>query len=133
MGFRCKECRKEIEDEHYFKCNECEGFNICKGCRQTINHEHKLIKTKQEYQYEDNNEANKDPKERLRRLMDNFENQKIDKVIAKEIPTRFHYTKVEAEDYGISDEMLLLLDDRKLNQYVPLKKLAPYNEKVKIY
>ena len=65
-------------------------------------------------------------------MIDNYENQKIDKVIAKEIPTRFHYTKVEADDYGVNDEMLLLLDDRTLNQYVPLKKLAPYNEKVKL-
>ena len=72
-----------------------------------------------------------DPKEKLKTMIDNYENQKIDQIIAKNIPTRFHYAKVEPDDYGINDEMLLLLDDRNLNQYVPLKKLAPYNEKVR--
>ena len=131
MGFKCRDCKKEIEDDFYFKCNECESYNICRGCRQSCEHEHKLIKTHQEIK-EEPVETVLDPKEKLKNMIDNYENQKIDKVIAKDLPTRFHYTKVEADDYGCNDEMVLLLDDRTLNQYVPLKRLAPYNDKVNI-
>jgi len=129
LDFKCSNCKNEIEDEWYFKCNECERVNICKPCKQTFIHEHKLTKIKQEFAEE---KKIIEPKEKLKNLLDHYENQKIDKVIAKEIPTRFHYTKVEPEDFGVSEEMLFYLDDRTLNQYVPLKKLAPYNERYNV-
>ena len=40
--------------------------------------------------------------------------------------------KVEEDDFGLDDDDLLYLDDKTLNRYVPLKKLAPYKEKVLI-
>ena len=42
------------------------------------------------------------------------------------IPCRFKYRKVEPEGYGLDAEDILLADDAELNQYVSLKKLAPY-------
>ena len=42
------------------------------------------------------------------------------------IPCRFKYRKVEPEGYGLDAEDILLADDSELNQYVSLKKLAPY-------
>jgi protein KRI1 len=51
-----------------------------------------------------------------------------DKIINKSIATKFHYTKVPNEEDGLTDEMIILLDDRTLNQYLPLKKLAPYRD-----
>lgn len=42
------------------------------------------------------------------------------------IPCRFKYRKVEAEDYGLSADDILEAEDAELNQYVSLKKLAPY-------
>ena len=40
--------------------------------------------------------------------------------------TRFKYTTVPKEDYGLTEEEILLLDDRQLNKIVPLKALRPY-------
>lgn len=36
------------------------------------------------------------------------------------------YTNVEAEDFGLDDELLLYTDDKLLNNYVGLKNIAPY-------
>lgn len=42
------------------------------------------------------------------------------------MPVRFKYTRVEPVSYGLNAVDILLADDRELNRYVPLKKLAPY-------
>lgn len=42
------------------------------------------------------------------------------------MPTRFKYTEVEPETYGLSATDILMLTDKELNAYVSLKKLAPY-------
>lgn len=43
-----------------------------------------------------------------------------------DLPTRFKYTKVEADTYGLSPAEILLADDKDLNEYLGLRKLAPY-------
>lgn len=35
---------------------------------------------------------------------------------------------VPAESYGLSDEQILYGDDKELNKYISIKKLAPYQE-----
>ena len=44
------------------------------------------------------------------------------------MPTRFKYREVEANDYGLSTQEILLARDQTLKQFVSLKKMAPYNE-----
>ncbi|KAG8389740.1 hypothetical protein BUALT_Bualt01G0010100 [Buddleja alternifolia] len=46
-----------------------------------------------------------------------------------DLKTRFKYKPVKAKRYGLSPEEVLMMDDKDLNQYVSLKKLAPYEEK----
>uniref|UniRef100_A0A7N0U0Y1 Kri1-like C-terminal domain-containing protein n=1 Tax=Kalanchoe fedtschenkoi TaxID=63787 RepID=A0A7N0U0Y1_KALFE len=46
-----------------------------------------------------------------------------------DLKTRFKYTKVKPQRFGLSQEDILEIDDKKLNQYVSLKKIAPYREK----
>ncbi|EEC49987.1 predicted protein [Phaeodactylum tricornutum CCAP 1055/1] len=48
--------------------------------------------------------------------------------IVADIPTRFKYRQVEANNFGLSTEEILLARDTTLKQFVSLKKLAPYNE-----
>ncbi|KAL7208791.1 hypothetical protein ACSBR1_030508 [Camellia fascicularis] len=46
-----------------------------------------------------------------------------------DLKTRFKYRDVGAKRYGLTMEEILMLDEKELNQYVSLKKLAPYREK----
>ncbi|KAJ4971617.1 hypothetical protein NE237_004716 [Protea cynaroides] len=46
-----------------------------------------------------------------------------------DIKTRFKYTSVPSKRYGLSAAEILMMDDSELNQYVSLKKLAPYRER----
>lgn len=47
------------------------------------------------------------------------------------MPTRFKYTKVQPESFALSPVEILLATDAELNQYVGLKKLAPYRKQGK--
>ncbi|OVA17669.1 KRR1 interacting protein 1 [Macleaya cordata] len=46
-----------------------------------------------------------------------------------DLKTRFKYASVPSQRYGLSAKELLKMDDKELNDYVPLKKIAPYVEK----
>ncbi|KAF5191843.1 Kri1-like protein [Thalictrum thalictroides] len=46
-----------------------------------------------------------------------------------DLKTRFKYTSVPPQRYGLTPEEMLTTDEKELNQYVSLKKLAPYREK----
>ena len=44
------------------------------------------------------------------------------------MPTRFRYVPVAETPFGLSASEILLADDKDLNEYVGLKKLAPYRK-----
>ena len=44
------------------------------------------------------------------------------------MPTHFRYVPVTMTQYGLSASEILLADDKDLNEYVGLKKLAPYRK-----
>lgn len=54
----------------------------------------------------------------------------VDDLIAGKIPTKFHYSKVNnpQDNEELTDDMLLFLDDKTLNKFIPLKALAPYKD-----
>lgn len=45
-----------------------------------------------------------------------------------DLKTRFKYKPVQPRKFGLTPEAVLLLDEKELNQYVSLKKLAPYRD-----
>lgn len=45
-----------------------------------------------------------------------------------DLKTRFKYAKVEPNGFGLKTKQILALGDKDLNQYVSLKKIAPYRE-----
>jgi hypothetical protein len=130
---KCSRCQKIIVENKYYICNEesCANLKYCMTCRglgKNI-HDHKLskfiIKEKEESDDEQNKKTNT---EKLQALIDEKANYNIDDVIDGELGTKFHYTKVPKEDSGLTDDMLLLLDDKVLNKYLPLKKITAYND-----
>ncbi|KAI3848903.1 hypothetical protein MKX03_030190 [Papaver bracteatum] len=45
-----------------------------------------------------------------------------------DLKTRFKYAQVPPLRFGLSGKEVINMDDKELNQYVPLKKIAPYTE-----
>jgi len=43
------------------------------------------------------------------------------------VKTRFKYVNVPKENYGLTEEEILLLEDNQLNKFVSMKKLRPYH------
>ena len=129
---KCSKCQKLIVENRYYICNEesCKNLKFCKTCRGLGKHihDHKLYKfIIKENEESDNEENKKTKKEKLQELIDEKANYTIDDVIDGQLGTKFHYTKVIKEDSGLTDDMLLLLDDKILNKYLPLKKITAYN------
>lgn len=61
-------------------------------------------------------------------LMDEYYQLDYEDTIG-DLKTRFKYAKVQPNSYELETGEILTLDDTELNQYVPLKKMAPYVEK----
>lgn len=63
----------------------------------------------------------------LEGILDDYYNLDYEDLIGGgQIKTRFKYRKVAREDYGLTEDEILLLDDRQLNKIVNFKKYRPY-------
>jgi protein KRI1 len=49
-----------------------------------------------------------------------------DKIAGGTVKTRFRYTNVQQQDFGLTNEEIFMLDDKQLNSLVSLKKYRPY-------
>ena len=47
------------------------------------------------------------------------------------MPTRFHYTKVDSQAFGLAPAEILMATDAELNSYMGIKKYAPYRKEGK--
>jgi len=66
-------------------------------------------------------------KEYLDSLFEEYYNLDCEDVIGGgQVVTRFKYTKVAKEDFGLTEEEIFLLDDKQLNKLVSLKNYRAY-------
>lgn len=70
-------------------------------------------------------ESKKSTKRALEKYMEEYYNLNYEDMIG-DLPTRFKYRKVDANNFGLSPVEILLADDKDLNQVAGLKTLAPY-------
>jgi len=54
-------------------------------------------------------------------LFEEYHNLDYEDIIGDGVVTRFKYTNVNKEDFGLTNEEIFLLDDKKLNNIVSLK------------
>lgn len=68
-------------------------------------------------------------KQYLESLLEDYYNLDFEDVIGGgTVKTRFKYKKVAARDFGLTEDEILLLDDKQLNRLVGLKKYRPYKD-----
>jgi len=128
LWFMCDGCQKPIPGgKKHFDCSVCENYTLCIACFRGRRHPHKFVKRKvplncappQDLDLIDG--GNDDAVDELAQL--DFED-----VIGGDLPTRFHYRKVEANSFGLSAKDILEKPDNELNAMVSIKKLRPYRE-----
>ncbi|KAJ2821729.1 Ribosome biogenesis protein Kri1, partial [Coemansia sp. 'formosensis'] len=71
-------------------------------------------------------------KDKVSEYMDKYYQLDFEDIVGDDLPTRFKYSKVKAVDYGLTPAEILLADDKYLNDYVSVKKIAPYRPDWKI-
>lgn len=89
-----------------------------------------------DWQDAEHDDTNRYPEEESSDLVNKIESKMKEELykldyedIVAGMPTRFKYKQVEANNYGLSTEEILLARDSTLKQYVSLKNMAPYHEK----
>jgi len=103
----CDGCNKDITSKLRYDCSECQDFSVCEDCQLTVEHPHEL-KSAQD-------------------LWEEYYNLDYEELI-EDIPCKFRYRQVEPNDYGLDVNEILEWDDKTLNSYIGIKKLAPYRE-----
>ncbi|KAJ1816802.1 Ribosome biogenesis protein Kri1, partial [Coemansia sp. RSA 2598] len=71
-------------------------------------------------------------KDKVSEYLDNYYQLDFEDVVGDDLATRFKYAKVKPVDYGLTPAEILLADDKFLNEYVSVKKIATYRPDWKI-
>mmetsp|Transcript_11976 Transcript_11976/g.20219 ORF Transcript_11976/g.20219 Transcript_11976/m.20219 type:complete len:258 (-) Transcript_11976:25-798(-) len=131
----CQGCRVSLIDlsKRVFICRECspdpengEALYWCQKCRDATDHPHSLEKFKGMTE-KGGEEGNAEGRKYLEDMLQEYYDLDCeDQIDGGKIKTRFKYSQVQKEDFGLTPEEILLLDDRQLNKLVSMKKLRPF-------
>ncbi|OII77929.1 KRR1 family protein [Cryptosporidium andersoni] len=135
--WQCDQCLRGIPPGNKkFDCTICENYTLCKMCCKIVNHQHLLKKNKVPKHAnlpEGITNLSRGMTDTVEKLMDEYYGLDYEDIIGGDLRVRFKYSKVDKEDFGITLNELLELDDKELNRRVSLKALAPYRENINRY
>lgn len=131
LWFLCDGCKTPIPGgKRFFESTTMENFTLCMKCFRIRRHPGKFIRRRvpesctppQDFkgmQFGADDTA---------KSMDEYFQLDYEDIIGGDLPTRFKYRKVEADDFGIPAHVVLSKSGKELNQMVSLKKLRPYRD-----
>ena len=134
---QCSHCKKSLLElsKRIFVCETCsddisagDALLWCKKCHEETEHEHKRTKLKPGHNETKTDEVEGQETTRyLDNLFEDYHNLDCEDVIGGgTIKTRFGYQKVTKDDFGLTEEEILLMDDKALNQIVSIKHYRPF-------
>ena len=132
----CVYCRESLLDlnKRVYICREespdpeaGDAVYSCKKCKESGKDERKWEKYKGHAQAEEDGGKSGQKQKYLDKLLEEYYELDCEDVIGGgKVKARFKYRTVPKEDYGLTQEEILLLDDKQMNQLVSMKKLRPY-------
>eukprot|EP00916_Digyalum_oweni_P026653 GHVL01043753.1.p1 GENE.GHVL01043753.1~~GHVL01043753.1.p1 ORF type:complete len:541 (+),score=169.92 GHVL01043753.1:599-2221(+) len=125
--WQCDNCLQAVPGgEIRYDCLTCDNFTLCSTCAQNIEHEHQMKKF---LTADHSNPPENIKKDSLNsKLMDEYFALDYEDIIGTDLPTRFKYCSVKPNSYGLTPQELLEWDDKRLNQFQGIKKLAPFKD-----
>ncbi|EPT24632.1 zinc finger, zz type domain-containing protein [Toxoplasma gondii TgCatPRC2] len=130
----CDSCGNGIPGgKKRFDCMSCENYTLCKHCFRNVRHPHQLVKRtvpKDCQPPKDFEPGSPEVSKTIKEYLDEYFQTDYEDIIGKDLPTRFKYTSVKPESYGLTVEDILSKTDKELNAHISLKKLAPYRPQV---
>jgi protein KRI1 len=138
--FYCTKCSCKLDGSQlYFKSKEIEDYLLCETCMYFSKKKKNKkafdqikptkvsisnVLEKEDYHKLQGSVADSE----LSKLVDEYYNIDFEDVIAGGLKTRFKYVPVEKQDFNLDDDDLVFADEKLLNRYLSIKKLAPYKE-----
>ena len=136
----CTKCSAKLDNSQlYYKSKEVADYLLCETCMHFSKKKKnkkafdKIMPTKlsmstilEKEDYHKLQGVAEDSE--LSRLVDDYYNIDFEDVIAGGLKTRFKYVPVEKQDFNLDDDDLIFADEKILNRYLSIKKLAPYKE-----
>lgn len=136
----CTKCSCKLDGSQvYFKSKEVADYILCETCMYfSKKHRNKkdfeqveptkmplnaIIEKEDFHKLES---LGVDPE--LTKMVDEYYGIDFEDVIAGGLKTRFKYMAIKGDDFNLDDGDLVFADDRILNRYLSVKKLAPYRQ-----
>ena len=132
LWFLCDGCKTPIPGgKRRFDCTICDNFTLCMKCFRVRRHPHKFVRRRVPESCtppEDFKGMQIGKEDETSKSLDEYFQLDYEDIIGGDLPTRFKYRSVKANDYGIPASVILSKSSKELNQMVSIKKLRPYRD-----